>query len=32
MTETELFKKATKSARRLKMYIYGDTGTGKTVK
>lgn len=26
-----LFEKATKNARRLKMYIYGDTGTGKTV-
>jgi hypothetical protein len=28
---TTLFEKATKSARRLKMYIYGETGTGKTV-
>jgi len=26
-----LFEKATKNARRLKMLIYGDTGTGKTV-
>ena len=28
---SSLFEKATKNARRLKMYIYGDTGTGKTV-
>lgn len=26
-----MFKKAGKKGRRLKMYIYGDTGTGKTV-
>jgi hypothetical protein len=26
-----LFEKATKNPRRLKMYIYGETGTGKTV-
>lgn len=28
---SDLFKKATANPRRLKMYIYGETGTGKTI-